>query len=212
MLLAAGSSGACAVRRSPADTMRLRCALLGLLALAAFPVPGARGEGDGLARCERRIVGASDAFFARRGAALARCVAKAVRCPAAFTSQATAADDRCLAAVAERCQARVAASRRSVARLEDVGPRCTDAPPHGFGVPAVSFFDVDEGLAFDDVGAFCPQMALQPEDAADASRCQRAALTCSDDRSLAGSAPRAAELLSRLGVSLDDSACLRASL
>jgi cysteine-rich repeat protein len=76
----------------------------------------------------------------------------------------------------------------------------------------VSFFDVDEGLAFGAVSAFCPQMTVRSEDAADASRCQRAALACSDDRSLLDSAPRAAELLARLGISLEDGACLRAGL
>jgi len=190
--------------------MRLPYALLGLLALVAFPAGGAAG--DGLARCERSILGASDAYFARRGAALARCVAKAARCPAAFASQATAADDPCLAAVAGRCQASLAAARRAGARLEDVGARCTEPRPRGFGVPAVSFFDVDEGLAFDDIGAFCPQMAVRPEDAGDASRCQHAALACNDDAALVAAAPRAADLLARLGVALDDGGCLRASL
>jgi len=190
--------------------MRLRCALLGLLALVAFPAGSAAG--DGLARCERSILGGSDAYFARRGAALARCVAKAARCPAAFASQATAADDPCLAAVAGRCQARLAAARRAGAQLEDVGARCTEPRPHGFGVPAVSFFDVDQGLAFDDIGAFCPQMAVRPEDAGDASRCQHAALACNDDAALVAAAPRAAALLARLGVALDDGGCLRASL
>src|SRR5206468_847757 len=169
MFLAAVRTRACAVRRSPAIAMRLPYALLGLLALVAFPAGSAGG--DALARCERRILGGSDAYFARRGAALARCVAKAARCPAAFASQATAAypagrgaalarcgaraarcpaafasqataaDDPCLAAVAGRCQARLAAARRAGARLEGVGARCTEPRPHGFGVPAVSFFD-----------------------------------------------------------------------
>jgi len=190
--------------------MRLPYALLGLLALVAFPAGSAAG--DALARCERSILGGSDAYFARRGAALARCVAKAARCPAAFASQATAADDPCLAAVAGRCQARLAAARRAGARLEGVGARCTEPRPRGFGVPAVSFFDVDEGLAFDDIGAFCPQMAVRPEDAGDASRCQRAALACNDDAALVAAAPRAADLLARLGVALDDGGCLRAGL
>jgi len=190
--------------------MRLPYALLGLLALVAFPAGSAGG--DALARCERSILGGSDAYFARRGAALARCVAKAARCPAAFASQATAADDPCLAAVAGRCQARLAAARRAGARLEGVGARCTEPRPHGFGVPAVSFFDVDEGLAFDDIGAFCPQMAVRPEDAGDASRCQRAALACNDDAALVAAAPRAADLLARLGLALDDGGCVRASL
>jgi len=190
--------------------MRLPYALLGLLALVAFPAGSAGG--DALARCERSILGGSDAYFARRGAALARCVAKAARCPAAFASQATAADDPCLAAVAGRCQARLAAARRAGARLEGVGARCTEPRPRGFGVPAVSFFDVDEGLAFDDIGAFCPQMAVRPEDAGDASRCQRAALACNDDAALVAAAPRAADLLARLGLALDDGGCVRASL
>ena len=190
--------------------MRLPYALLGLLAFVAFPAGSAGG--DALARCERSILGGSDAYFARRGAALARCVAKAARCPAAFASQATAADDPCLAAVAGRCQARLAAARRAGARLEGVGARCTEPRPHGFGVPAVSFFDVDEGLAFDDIGAFCPQMAMRPEDAGDASRCQRAALACNDDAALVAAAPRAADLLARLGLALDEGGCLPASL
>src|SRR6266516_1655825 len=97
MFLAASRTRACAVRRSPAIAMRLPHVLLGLLALVAFPAGSAGG--DALARCERSILGGSDAYFARRGAALARCVAKAARCPAAFASQATA-DDPCLAAVA----------------------------------------------------------------------------------------------------------------
>ena len=90
MLLAAGRTRACAVRRRPASSMRLRCALLGLLGLVAFPAGSAAS--DGLARCERSILGGSDAYVARRGAALARCVAKAARCPAAFGSQATTAE------------------------------------------------------------------------------------------------------------------------
>src|SRR5204862_8211399 len=115
-------------------------------------------------------------------------------------------------ALAGRWQAGRAAARRAGARVEGVGARCTEARPDGFGVPAVSFFDVDEGLAFDDIGAFCPQMAVRPEDAGDASRCQRAALACNDDAALVAAAPRAADLLARLGVALDDGGCLRAGL
>src|SRR5207244_8363358 len=101
MLFAAGRAGAHAVRPNPTNAMRLRCATLGLLVLAVFPARGVRGEDDGLAHCERNIIGASDDFFARRSAVLAGCVAKAARCPAALAGQTTAADDPCLAAVGE---------------------------------------------------------------------------------------------------------------
>src|SRR5436305_587167 len=103
-------------------------------------------------------------------------------------------------------------ARRAASRIRPQRRRCTGRRAHGFGVPAVSFFDVDEGLAFDDIGAFCPQMAVRPEDAGDASRCQRAALACNDDAALVAAAPRAADLLARLGVALDDGGCLRAGL
>jgi len=53
---------------------------------------------------------------------------------------------------------------------------------------------------------------VRPEDAGDASRCQRAALACNDDAALVAAAPRAADLLARLGLALDDGGCVRASL
>src|SRR5438093_1216006 len=97
--------------------------------------------------------------------------------------------------------ARVGGAERHV---EEMGPRCTVA-----GRTAISpqAFLGDDGLALERDAPFCPDLGTASP--ADASRCQSVALTCQVDAAVRASVPRAAELLGRLGISLDeDGRCL----
>ena len=194
--------------------MRLRLAAIALLVAGLLaPAAAAPGEHGLLVRCQARITGASNAFLARRRQALTRCLQKAWRCPAALGSPTGAAEDPCLAAVAVRCAARLAAVRAPQLALERSGPACTAPAPAGIGVPLDAFLDPVDGLAFGSVTAFCPHLAVRPDAPDDASRCQRYALACAEDSAFAASAPRAAELLARLGLPLESGpGCLGATL
>jgi len=185
--------------------MRTRIATFAALILLFAVTPAtAADEGARLLRCQQRIATAAAHFVALRRQALTGCVEKALRCPSALTSTATAADDACLAAVADRCRARLAAMQRAQVGLDMAGPRCTHSVSLG------GFFGAD-GLSFENEGAYCPQMAIGPDVPTDTSRCQRYALACTTDAEVALAAPRAAELVNRLGVSVEDS-CLVGAL
>ena len=136
--------------------MRLSRALLVLVLVTGS---SARGAEDPLLRCQQHIVAAAEGFLARREAVLVGCLARAARCPALATA-ATAADDPCLGAAGARCRAQLGALRGPARRLDATGARCTEARPLGMALSAEDFFDVDDGLAFDDIGSFCPGTPL----------------------------------------------------
>jgi cysteine-rich repeat protein len=166
------------------------------LSLTGLVAAGAAGsEGTRLVQCQQRIAAASTHFLTARRNLLSRCVAKALRCRGALAGTANAA---CLDAVGSGCRARLAALGRSGTRLEQAGPRCTATQ----GVSSNGFFGTD-GLAFETLAVFCPQMQMRAAEPSDTSRCQRWALACSDDSALVSAAPRAGALLLQLGVPLE---------
>jgi len=176
-----------------------------LVALVPLVVtPAAGDEGPRLLRCQQRIASVASTFLTQRRQALSTCVEKALRCPSALTGTATAADDACLASVADRCRARLAAVQHAQLALDMAGPRCTH------GVSLDGFFGED-GLSYMDEGAYCPQMSIGPDAPTDTSRCQRYAIACTSDAAVALAAPRAAELIARLGITVEDS-CLVGAL
>jgi len=135
---------------------------------------------------------------------MAHCFALALRCPGALTGTATGASDPCLGAAAAGCGAALARVGGAERHVEQMGPRCTLA-----GRTAISpqAFLGDDGLALERDAPFCPDLGTASP--ADASRCQSVALTCQVDAAVRASVPRAAELLGRLGISLDeDGRCL----
>src|SRR5439155_488416 len=128
----------------------------------------------------------------------------ALRCPGALTGTATGATDPCLGAAAAACGAALTRVGGAERHVEEMGPRCTVA-----GRTAISpqAFLGDDGLALERDAPFCPDLGTASP--ADASRCQSVALTCQVDAAVRASVPRAAELLGRLGISLDeDGRCL----
>src|SRR5262249_6121019 len=149
-----------------AHSMRTPIVTAAVLLPLLVAMPARADEGPRLLRCQQRIATAAARFGAQRRNALMACVERALRCPAALTGTATAADDACLAAVAARCQARLAAAHGAQLRLDMAGPRCARSVSPG------GFFGAD-GLSFEDEGGYCPQMAIGPDVPTDTSRCQR---------------------------------------
>ena len=143
-------------------------------------------------------------FERARRVTLNQCARKSLRCPDVLTSGATAGTDACLGDVATKCGAHIAAVALGDARLLGALTQCTQPVD---GNPGVSVDEVtgDDGLAYDHLTALCPQSDLTPDQL---SQCQVHVLTCNADLAFATAIPRGAELLARLGLPLDDSACI----
>jgi cysteine-rich repeat protein len=96
--------------------------------------------------------------------------------------------------------------------VERAGPTCTLGNSARLRVSDEAFFS-DEGLGFSLLAPRCPEVAVSESNAESGSTCQQRALTCSIDTAVARSLPRAAELLTRLGIPSGVGArCLMASL
>jgi cysteine-rich repeat protein len=185
---------------------------LGLLVGGILPSLARASEGAALVRCQRKIAAAAGRFVTLRRHAFERCVAQALRCPASLTASTTWADDPCLATAARQCRAKLARLGQAESRLAQSGPECTEAVGKRHAVPVDGFFDED-GLAFELMPLFCPTVAVREGEPADASLCQGVALRCTADAAVGAAAPRAAELLGRLGIPLvHDAPCLAARL
>jgi cysteine-rich repeat protein len=168
--------------------------------------------GRPVVQCQAKIAGAAGKFVTRRRKTLERCLEEAVACPGTLAGAASAADDACLAAVAGRCRAKLAGLEGPRQRLDASGPACTG----GAGAPPLvtmeDFFGED-GLAYEFIAPLCPDLTMREGVPADYSVCQRSALRCSADRAVGLEVPRAAELLGRLEIPLEDAGvCLGAGL
>ncbi len=143
-------------------------------------------------------------LLVRRDLAIVRCLDLALRCPGALAGTPTSANDACLAAAAAGCAAALARAGTAERHVEDMGPRCTVAGRTSISPQA---FLGDDGLALERDAPFCPDLGTASP--ADASRCQSLALACQVDAAVRASVPRAAELLGRIGIALDeDGRCL----
>ena len=187
--------------------MRL-CTRLGvcLVAVLAATVPARAQFDDGalLVVCQRSVTSLAAHFERGRRVALAHCVRKALQCPDVLTSGTTANSDPCLATVAAKCQHDIAAQLQADGALLAALTTCTQPSAGSVGI-AIDEITDDDGLAYDHLTALCPQADLT----ADAlSQCQTHVLVCNADRQFTTAAPRGAELLTRLGLPLDDSGCI----
>lgn len=175
-----------------------------LLALVVTSSAHAQSDGALLVHCQNGVTPVAARFERARRAALGQCVRKSLRCPDVLTSGATAATDVCLGDVATKCQGRIAALAQSGASLLGALTLCTQPSDGSIGITADEVSG-DDGLAYDHLTALCPQAALTPDQL---SQCQAHVLTCNADLQLTTAIPRGAELLSRLGLPLDDSGCI----
>jgi len=177
------------------------------LALPAAVHPAASGvppEARRLLACQADVGRAARRLLVRRDLAIVRCLDLALRCPGALAGTPTSANDACLAAAAAGCAAALARAGTAERHVEDMGPRCTVAGRTSISPQA---FLGDDGLALERDAPFCPDLGTASP--ADASRCQSLALACQVDAAVRASVPRAAELLGRIGIALDeDGRCL----
>ncbi|HJQ84070.1 MAG TPA: DUF4215 domain-containing protein [Candidatus Binatia bacterium] len=176
--------------------MRGWLAAVGLLVAVAAAAAGDPAR-HALMQCQRAATAAASRFVAARARVLGRCLERALRCPAALDGGS--GPDACLATVADRCRTRLGRLATVQLRLELVGPRCLGARAGAPGV-ALDEFLGDDGLGFELLAPFCPTVVMREDQAADASLCQQTALACAVDQALATAAPRAPELLQRLGI------------
>ena len=150
-----------------------------------------------LERCQRRIVAGARVLSRWGERALYGCVDRALG--------SVTADERGRAAAAGGCQRRLDKVRRVRRRLVAAGTQCA-------AETSATTLLGDDGLAFARLAAFCPTRPLQRGRTDDVFACQEAALTCTTDGAVARVVPRAAALVSFLGVPLDDGArCLTVS-
>jgi cysteine-rich repeat protein len=175
-----------------------------LLALVAV-TPSAHAQSDGatLVHCQGKVTSLAARFERARRAALGQCVRKSLRCPDVLTSGATAGSDACLGDVAMKCQARIAALAQAGTALLGALTQCSQ--PSSDGTPGLSIDEITGDLEYDLLTALCPQADLTPDQL---SQCQAHVLTCNADLAFTTAIPRGAELLARLGLPLDDSACI----
>ena len=180
---------------------RLAVLLVALSAPVATADPGAA-----LLRCQDGIARVAARFVGSRLRALERCVGDALRCPGTLDPRATAPTD-CMDRAGRRCRAGLGRLAGAARRLDAAGPRC--ARRDGISTDALL---ADDGLGFDGIAALCPADP-PPADAAAASRCQRAALSCTANATFAAVVPRGLDILRRLGTALPDpETCVTATL
>jgi len=185
--------------------------LLGVAALLAPAGWAAPPESARVVRCQRSIARVAQQFVVHRRALYSRCIDEALRCGALLDS-APASGDPCLTGVAVRCKRRLGALGRLQSRVDVAALRCTQALPGGAGLAATTVLDPD-AVGLDLVSVFCPADTVALGDLGAAAKCQGDALACTADQALLDAVPRAADLLSRLGVPIDSSgACLAATL
>jgi len=186
--------------------MRLSGSLIACLVLLTT-VATARAQSDDpalLVSCQNGVTARAIRFEHARRAVLGQCVRKALHCPDVLTSAATSATDPCLVDVASKCGAKLQGPSSAAAALLGALTVCTQGDDT---TPGLAIDDIvgDDGLAYDHLSALCPSAQLT----ADAlSQCQAHVLTCSADLQFAQAIPRGPELLTRLGLPLDDSHCI----
>jgi cysteine-rich repeat protein len=175
------------------------------LVLGAVTAPAHAQSDDGalLVHCQNGVTARATRFERARRAALGQCVRKALKCPAILTGSATAQTDSCLGDVATTCQDRITKLAAGGATLLAALTQCTQATDTGPGLPVDAIVD---DLSYGNLTALlCPQATLTPDQL---SQCQAHVLACNADLALTTMMPRAAEVLARLGLPLDDSGCI----
>jgi cysteine-rich repeat protein len=175
-----------------------RIVAIALLLTASGAAPAVADEARTLRTCTRRITRATLAGAREREKAISQCIADTLAC----TTAAGDEDDVCADAARRRCRARLARLEAPETRAVRAVSACAE------DLQSSRFLGVD-GLGYSLLAPFCPRVPVHQGSVADALACQRRALGCTADRTIAALAPRTAEVLARIGVSLDDAAlCL----
>jgi cysteine-rich repeat protein len=186
--------------------MRLSgCLVACLVLLGRASAAGAQSDNPTLlVGCQSSVTASAIRFEHARRSVLGQCVRKVLKCPDVLTSVTTAANDPCLADVATKCQAKLQSPSAAAIALLAALTACTEGDA---STPGISIDDIvgDNGLAFDHLSALCPSAGLTADEL---SQCQAHVLTCNADLQFGQAIPRGPELMSRLGLPLDDAHCI----
>jgi cysteine-rich repeat protein len=185
------------VHRGRASTTHTARQIVGLV-LAGLTIGSIASANDAavLIACSGHLARATAHLVRVRERVLSQCIVETHRCPDAV--------DACLGTAGRRCRTRLGHLAEVAAAVAHSGDRCA-ARLGG------RFLDED-GLGYALLGPYCPPAPDQIDGPSDALGCQRRALDCTADRTIAVLEPRAAETLARIGVTSDDAlGCLTAS-
>jgi cysteine-rich repeat protein len=180
--------------RSRANAARTAGQMFGVLVFwlgvsAAWPA-----DHGHLIACTGRLARVAARLVSMRERILSRCSLEALECDDA------AARPTCREEAGRRCAGRLDRLAAVTARMSRVDESCIAR----LGTELLD----DDGLGYDLLAPYCRGTRLAANDARGAITCQRRALDCTAERTIAVLAPRTAELLAAIGAPAGEPGCL----